>query len=151
MAKMSILFDGFEDLAYAVDSTLGTETLHKAVDEALEETQEVVKGNLIPAAAVYDRKGLKGYATGKMYRSIIKDTRISWDGYVAEVNTGFSTNGGSTYAGFMHSLFVMYGTPRMAKDPNIYNAIKGTKTKKDIAKVQQEAMSKYITIDYAKR
>ena len=142
MAKMSITFNGFVDLAADIDRAGGD--LHKAVDNALEETQEVVKSNLLPAAAIYDRKGRKGYATGKMYRSIIKDTKIDWIGNVAEVTVGFSTNDGSTIAGFMHSIFVMYGTPRMAKDPNIYNAIKGSRTKKDIEKVQQEVMTKYL-------
>ena len=153
MAKMSILFDGFDDLAYAVSTCLGDEVLHKAVDEALVDTQKAVKNQLEPAAAVYAKKGggRKGYATGKMSDSMITDTRITWSGSIAEVNTGFSTNGGKTRLGFMHSLFVMYGTPRMSKDPKIFNAIKGSKVKKDIAKVQQEAMGKYINLDYDKR
>ena len=144
MAKMSITFDGFNDLAAAIDRADGD--LKEAVNEALTETSDVVKANLIPAAAIYDIKGLKGYATGKMYRSILKDTKINWQGTVAEVHTGFSTNGGSTLAGFMHSIFVMYGTPRMAKDPNIYNAIKGIRTRKEIAKVQEEIMQKHLKL-----
>lgn len=144
MAKMSIMFDGFKDLAAAIDRAEGD--LHKAVDEALTETAEVVKSNLIPAAAIYDRKGRKGYATGKMYRSILKDTNVQWSGMVGEVRTGFSSNGGATMAGFMHSIFVMYGTPKMAKDPNIYAAIKGARTKKEIAKVQEEVMRKYLSL-----
>lgn len=145
MAKMSITFDGFADLVEAIDKAGGN--IQKAVDEALTETQEVVKSNLIPAAAIYDRKGRKGYATGKMYRSLIKDTTIYWYGSVAEVNVGFTSNGGKTIAGFMHSIFVMYGTPRMAKDQKVYSAIKGSKTKKDIAKVQEEALDKYIRLE----
>ena len=40
----------------------------------------------------------------------------------------------------------MYGTPRMAKDTKVYNAIKGAKTKNDIAKIQQEIMQKYMQL-----
>lgn len=138
MARMSITFDGFADLAEQIDRMGGD--LHKAVDEALEATQEVVKSNLIPAAAIYDRKGLKGYATGAMYRSLIKDTEVIWNGSVAEVRVGFNLSQN------WHSIFVMYGTPRMAKDPKIYNAIKGAKTKKDIEAVQQEILQKYLKI-----
>lgn len=38
MAKMQILFDGFENLAYAIDEA--GKDLHSAVDEALTETAE---------------------------------------------------------------------------------------------------------------
>lgn len=139
MAKMSITFDGFADLAAEIDRSGGD--LEKAVDEALEATQEVIKNNLIPAAAVYDRKGLKGYATGKMYRSMITDTKVQWNGYVAEVGVGFNLSEN------WHSIFVMYGTPRMSKDPKLYNAIRGAKTQKDIEKVQQEIMQKYLNLE----
>lgn len=144
MAKMEILFDGFENLAYAIDEA--GKDLHAAVDEALTETAEIVKANLIPAAAAYDRKGLKGYATGKMYKSMVKDTSIDWKGMVASVGVGFSTNNYTTYLGFMHSIFVMYGTPKYPKDQKIYNAIKGTKTKKEIAAKQQEVMQKHLQL-----
>lgn len=140
MAKMSILFDGFEDLAAAVDDA--GKDLHAAVDEALTATQQIIKSNLIPAAAIYDRKGRKGYATGKMYRTIIKNSGVTWEGTVATVNSGFDLydNGG------WHSIFIMYGTPRIAKDQKIYDAIKGTKTKKEIAAKQQEVMQKHLKL-----
>ena len=144
MAKMQILFDGFENLAYAIDEA--EKDLHAAVDEALTETAEIVKANLTPAAAVYGAKGRKGYATGKMLESMIKDTRIDWSGMVAEVGVGFSTNNYTTYVGFMHSIFVMYGTPRYKKDQKIYNAIRGTKVKKEIAAKQEEVMQKHLQL-----
>ncbi len=145
MAKMSITFSGFDDLATEIDRMGGN--LTKAVNDALEDTQKIVKDNLTSAASVYISKGRKGYATGKMYDAIITDTRIDWAGTTAEVNVGFSTNGGATKAGFMHSIFIMYGTPRMAKDQKVYNAIKGTKTQKDIAKVQEETLKKYLNLE----
>lgn len=144
MAKrMSITFDGFEKLAEDIDAIGGD--LHSAVDEALEETQFIVQDNLTTAAEVYQHGGLKGYATGKMYKSIIQDVRIDWKGLIAEVKTGFTGSGGH-FAGFMHSIFVMYGTPRMAKDPKVYNAIKGTRTRKQIAEKQEEIMVKHLKL-----
>lgn len=138
--KMSIIFDGFKDLAEAVDRS-GND-MHKAVDEALNDTQQLIQSNLTSAAAIYAAKGRKGYATGAMYGTIIGDGGVSWAGQVATVDTGFriSANGG------WHSIFVMYGTPRMAKDTKVFNAIKGTKTRKDIAEKQQEVMEKYINL-----
>lgn len=144
MAKrMSIIFDGFEKLAEDIDAINGD--LHSAVDEALQETQFIVQDNLTSAAEVYQHGGLKGYAKGTMYKSIIQDLRIDWKGLVAEVNTGFTGTSGH-FAGFMHSIFVMYGTPRMAKDAKVYNAIKGTRTRKQIAEKQEEIMVKHLKL-----
>ena len=103
MAKMSIIFDGFAELAEMVDKS-GAD-LKEAVNEALVESQKIVQQNLTTGAAVYAAKGLKGYATGNMY-----------------------------------------GTPRMSKDPKVYNAIKGTRTRKAIAKKQEEIMVKHLKL-----
>lgn len=145
MARMSITFDGFEKLAEDIDAIGGD--LHEAVDEALEETQKIVHEELVQAAEIYAsaNKGKKGYATGKMYKSIINDVRIDWKGTIAEVKTGFTGEGGK-YAGFMHSIFVMYGTPKMVKDVKVYNAIKGTKVRKEIYDKQEEIMKKHLEL-----
>ena len=140
MAKMQILFNGFEDLAAEVDRSDGD--LQKAVDEALTETAKYIQSQVATAAAPYAAKGRKGYATGRMYGSIIEDGLVTWNGHVAEVGTGFALNESNGW----HSIFIMYGTPRMAKDTKVYNAIKGAKTKKEIERIQQEVMQKYIKI-----
>lgn len=144
MAKMSLTFKGFEQLAEDIDAIEGD--LHAAVDEALEETQFIIQDNLVTGASVYAAGGRKGYAKGDMYKSIIQDVRIDWKGTIAEVKTGFSSNGGATWKGFMHSIFVMYGTPKMAKDAKVYNAIKGTKTRKQIYEKQEEIMVKHLEL-----
>ena len=142
MARMSITFDGFADLAEAIDR-VGND-LHKAVDEALTDTQEIVSDELRSSAGIYQHKGLKGYATGKMYSAIQKDGKVEWKGSVASVGTGFSYE--QNKAGFIHSIFVMYGTPKMSKDVRVYNAIRGSKVKKAIYEKQQEVMQKYTRI-----
>lgn len=141
MAKMQIIFDGFENLAYKIDA-IGND-LQAAVDEALKATSAVVRTELDPAVAVYADGGIKGYATGKMYDTRITDDVITWKGTVAEIGTGFSS---ANMAGFMHSIFVMYGTPKMDKNPKIYNALKGTKVRKRIAEVQEEVMLKHLNL-----
>ncbi len=141
MAKMSITFNGFEQLAEDIDAVGGD--LKKAVDEALTESQKLIQSNLQTAAAEYSRKGGgKGYTTGKMYQSIIKDPQIVWKGLIAEVGAGFRLFA----RGGWHSIFIMYGTPRMAKNTKVYNAIKGTKTRNEIAEKQEEVMKKYLTL-----
>lgn len=138
MAKMQIIFDGFDQLAADIDRMGGD--LHAAVDEALTATQQLIQDNLTSAAAPYAAKGRKGYAKGNMYKTILKDKRITWKGEVAEVDVGFDLMA----KGGWHSIFMMYGTPRITKDQQIYNAIKGAKTKQQIEKLQQETMQKYL-------
>lgn len=141
MAKMSITFKGFEKLAEDIDAIGGN--LQKAVDEALTESQQLIQSNVQNAAAPYARKGGgKGYATGKMYGAIIKDPQVVWNGLIAEVDVGFRL----FQDGGWHSIFIMYGTPRMAKNPKVYNAIRGTRTKNEIAKLQEEIMKKYLSL-----
>ena len=138
--KMKILFEGFKDLAADIDRAGGD--VQKAVNEALVKTQQQIQQNLVSAAAPYSAKGRKGYATGQMYGTIIADGAVSWAGSVAEVDVGFRIR----QQGGWHSIFVMYGTPRMAKDTAVYNAIKGTSTKAQIAKLQEEIMMKHLKL-----
>lgn len=139
-SKMKIIFDGFEDLAAAIDRSGGD--LKVAVNDALTETQKLIQSRVTSAAAPYAGKGRKGYATGKMYGTIIADGAVSWAGSVAEVDTGFRIR----QSGGWHSIFVMYGTPKMAKDSAVYNAIKGSATKAQVAKLQEEIMQKYLNL-----
>lgn len=140
MAKMALTFDGFKDLAYAIDKAGGD--LDKAVKVALTSTQQHIQANLTQAAAPYAHGGRKGYATGDMYRSIIKSPRITNKGGVYEVEVGFDLGA----KGGWHSIFIMYGTPRIAKDAKVYNAIKGAKTKKEIADIQEKVMQRFLDI-----
>ena len=144
MAKMQILFKGFEELAERIDK-IGT-GLKPAVNEALEASEKLIDDNLCSAAARYADKGggRKGYATGEMYRSIRENGRVVWHGNVAEIGVGFSSE---NMQGFMHSIFVMYGTPRMQKDPKIYNAVRGSKIKKQVADKQSEIMQKHLSLE----
>lgn len=139
MARMSIMFDGFKDLAEMVDN-VNPSALKPAVEKALTETAKYVQSNVDDAALPYANKGggLKGYATGAMYNALKKENPVTWKTpFIAEVSVGFNLHA----KGGFHSIFVMYGTPRMAKDPKLYNSIKGTKTKKEVAKIQEDILS----------
>ena len=146
MARMKIIFDGFNELAEVIDKA-GLD-LHKAVDEALTETQKIIQTNLTNASSAYAHKGPKGYATGDMYSHIIRNADIEWRGTVASVRVGFDLRSG----GGFHSIFIMYGTPSrrnnrgIAKDSKIYNAIRGVRTRKQIAEKQEEIMQRYLRL-----
>lgn len=137
MARMSIMFDGFSELARMVDQ-VNPSALKPAVDKALTETGKYVQNQVNQATLPYAHGGLKGYATGEMFQALKKDNPVIWKTpYIAEVSVGFNLN----EKGGFHSIFVMYGTPRMAKDQKLYNSIKGIRTKKEVENIQKEILN----------
>ena len=147
MAKMSIIFDGFDKLAEQIDE-LNRGKLKQAVDEALVETSKYIQLQVTKATEPYKSASPQHkYATGAMYSSIIKDDTVTWSGTVAEVKVGYDI----TKKGGYHSIFVMYGSPKHVpykpkQDKNIYNAIKGTATNKKIKQLQENIMKKYLEL-----
>lgn len=144
---MSITFDGFEKLVAELERQ--GKALKPAVNEALEETQKYIQQQLENACEPYQEEGRKGFAAGDMVNAIITEPKIEWSGDVATVNVGFSAQ--KNWKGFKHSIFVMYGVPAHGKfnkgyqkDAKVYNAIRGIRTKNQIAKIQKEVMGRYL-------
>ena len=110
-----------------------------AVDEVEKASKKVVTDALVrdTVKANFPAKGK--YSTGNLAKSIDKDYSVKWQGYTAEIKVGydFSKSG-------MESIMLMYGTPRMKKAQKLYNDIYGTKVRKEIAEVQQEALNKIL-------
>lgn len=142
MARMSITFDGFEQLAEDIDSILGSAGLKNAVDAALTDTGTFVQEQVNQAALPYSTESADHkYATGDMYNALKKNNPVIWvSSTVAEVSVGFDL---SAKGGF-HSIFMMYGTPRIQKDQKLYDSIFGSATKKEIARRQEAIMMNYM-------
>lgn len=140
MAKMSITGDVFRDALEAIDKAGGD--LRKAADDALTETGRIISDSATSAASPYFKGGRKGYATGEMAHSLIKKSQVSWEGNTATVAVGFDLKKKGAY----HSIFVMYGTPRIAKDTKLYSSIKGAGVKKRIIQAQGKVFEKYTKL-----
>lgn len=111
-----------------------------AADEALTATSDLISQNLTTAASPYAGRGRKGYATGKMYGTILHEAP-TWEGNTATLKAGFRIRDA------LESIFIMYGTPKIAKDTKVYNAIMGTKTRKEIQQKQEEVLQKYMGLE----
>lgn len=140
MARMKLTFDGFKELAEAIDKA-GLD-LDKAAEKALKETGKLIQSNVSSAGAPYAGTGLKGYATGKMFNAIKDDARVEKKGTVYEVSVGFNLSA----AGGFHSIFMMWGTPRIAKDNRLWASVFGAETKADIAKLQEQVLTEYLRL-----
>lgn len=77
--------------------------------------------------------------TGKTEASLIENPPVEWTGTQAAVNVGFDINNGG-----LPSIFLMYGTPRMKKDTNLYNAFYGAQTQKKIEQIERDALDNAV-------
>lgn len=128
--KIGLQFKGWEDLIVELDEM--QKDAKKAVDEALKKSKEYVTKNA-------EREIARHRRTGRTQASLDTDNRVVWHGDEAETDVGFHIRKGG-----LPSIFLMYGTPRMAKDKKLYDAIYGTKTKREVARIQEEEIRKVL-------
>lgn len=122
--KTRIEFDGFEEVIARFTELEGD--IKGTTEKALEKTHEFITKNAESAIARHHR-------TGATEKSLVRNAKVQWAGTLATVETGFDISNGG-----LPSIFLMYGTPRMAKDQNLYNAFFGGKTKNEVMKIQEE-------------
>jgi len=148
--KFGLNFDGVAELSEKLEALGGD--LQKVAEEALEFIPGDVNPKLHAAMVKHNKTGLAD-------RSIVTDQKVSWTGNVASIDVGFNLKKGG-----MPSIFLMYGTPRHAPgnqyggpvrqgaqehpgtkaDTELFNAIYGTKTQKEIAAKQQKIFNQAI-------
>lgn len=121
--KTRIEFDGFEEVIARLTKLDGD--IKSVTEKALRETHKVITHNAATAIAPHKE-------TGATEKSLKRNAEIEWVGSEASVETGFSIRQGG-----LPSIFLMYGTPRMKKDQNLYNAFFGNKTKKEVMELQE--------------
>lgn len=134
----SLDFDGFLDLAEDIDEKWsGSENaLIPVVKWALDETKNYVNVEIGKALkdSKYNFTAGVGYSQGKARESLIEVSQMPLE-VVGNVVTA--------YAGFDLSkapevLILAYGTPHLAKDKKLYNAIKVKgKVKKQVEQIQK--------------
>ena len=130
-------FNGFLDLAEDISEKYSDEWLLYAAEQAIEETRKYVNGEIYEAMKDSRYSFDKGsdYSQGKALDSFNE---------VANMPTEVSGTAVTAYAGFNledapEALILAYGTPNLAKDTKLYNAIKVKgKVKKEVDRIQKK-------------
>ena len=123
-----------------LDQLGGTATMKRGVEAALKASKQYV--NPLIKANVADSKLPAGgkYSTApKTKESIDTDMVVDWQGYTGSIKVGFDFKKSGTV-----SIFLMYGTPKMSPVAGLKDTIYGSKTKREITKIQEQEIIKVI-------
>lgn len=129
-SKMELKFTGMKE--YMERLKRMDKDVKKVSENALKASWAEVTPNISKAIKPH-------YLTGATENSLNKYAYVQWEGDVGSIDVGFSIS-----AGGLASIFLMYGTPTIEPDMELYNSIYGTKTKSKVRKVQKEVFEKGI-------
>ena len=135
--RIGLQFSGFEEMAARLDELQGD--LQRTTEEALIKSKEVVTAKLLEATNKANYPAQGKYSTGRTRQSIDTTKNVTWQGTTAEIDVGFDLEKSG-----LTSIFLMYGTPRMAKVQAIYDAVYGSRVKAEIKRVQKETFDAAI-------
>jgi len=120
--KLKFEFDGFDELTNRLTKLGGN--VKKTAEKALKECHRQVTNDALQAIKPHKETGLTE-------NSLYTEGKVEWTGTQASMPVGFSIRQGG-----IASIMLMYGTPRIKKDQNLYNAL-SPKSKKLESKVKQ--------------
>lgn len=135
--RIGLQFSGFAEMAARLDELQGD--LQRTTEEALIKSKEVVTAKLLEATNKANYPAQGKYSTGRTRQSIDTTKNVTWQGTTAEINVGFDLERSG-----LTSIYLMYGTPRMAKVQAIYDAVYGSRVKAEIKRIQKETFDAAI-------
>lgn len=136
--KIGLQFSGLEEMIERLEAAEAD--IKTATEAALKASKQVVNQQLTRDTTNTNFPAGGKYATGALKKSIDKDFNVKWEGTTASLKIGYDFKKSG-----MASIFLMYGTPKMPKVQKLYDDIYGNRTKRQVAKVQEEAMEKVIS------
>lgn len=141
MARNRFTLDvkGFDEYMEKLDKLGGSDAMKRGVESALKQSKQHVTPKIKAAMANSNLPAGGKYSTGKTEAGIDRDIVVTWDGMTASIKVGFDFKKSG-----LTSIFLMYGTPKMAPVPGLKDAIYGAKTKSELKKIQTEALQKVI-------
>lgn len=125
MAKKAYIeFNGFNEVIARLHALEGN--VKEVTEDALKKTKRHVHEKLKDAM----QKHNQSFTT---IHSLDDQSTVEWVGSTASIDIGFHVHKGG-----LPSIFLMYGTPRMDKDPKLYGAVYGKKVRNEIKKMQED-------------
>ena len=135
--KIGLQFKELDAYMAKLDELGSGDAMKRGVEGALKASKQHVNPLIEKSMAKLPAGGK--YSTGNTKESIDRDMRVDWSGLTASIKVGFDfSKSGVT------SIFLMYGTPRMQPVSGLKNAVYGSKTQKELATIQEEALQKVI-------
>ena len=130
-SKFAFNFKEFSDLAERIENMGGS--LEKACEDALLATHDLITPQLSTGIA-------RHVDTGVTQGSLEEAPRVVWlSPTKAQVNIGFNLAEGG-----WPSIFLMWGTPKMAPDTALKNAAFGPKVKREVAAIQRKVLEDVV-------
>lgn len=137
--RIGLEVKGFEEYMDKLDKLGGTATMRRGVDAALKASKEYVNPLIIAKMASSNLPAGGRYSTATTKKSIDTDMGVDWQGMTGAIKVGFKFKESG-----MVSIFLMYGTPKMSPVAGLKDTIYGSQTKREIKKIQAEALNKVI-------
>ena len=139
---VSIDFKGFSKLATQI-SELGDEALKQAVDNAFTASKNYLNNEIekLMEQSPYNFERGQGYSKGKAKASfeLVRNMPVMWSGNIAEAFICVRLRDA------LELNFIIYGTPHMAADYRLHNAVKVKGNyAEEVSKIQQEEFNKVI-------
>lgn len=137
--KMQLKVKGFEEYMAKLDEVGGSPAMKRGVEGALLASKEHVNQNLDTIMRPPNMPAQGKYWTGDTKASIDRNMKVQWEGLIGSVKVGFDWS----KSGIV-SQVLMYGTASVPPVDGLYDTIFGAKTKREVAKLQAEALNKVI-------
>lgn len=131
-------FDGMDNVMRKIN-VMGSGKAKTAAESALKKSGDYISEKLDTKTVQPNmpRKGV--YSKGRAKAAIIKNAPVQWVGALGEMEVGFKIRHA------LHSIFLMYGTPKMKPMTGLRAVIYGSASKRDIAQIQEQEFLKELT------
>ena len=138
--KIGLQVKGFEEYMSKLDELGGSDAMKRGVESALKSSKAYVNPLINSAMTTPNLPAQGKYSSGDTKESIDTDMIVEWEGMTASIKVGFNFKESG-----LKSIFLMYGTPKMDPVAGLKDAIYSAKTKREITKIQAEALDKVIS------
>lgn len=139
MAKIKLTSEGWDELMKKLDELGGGSAMKKGAEAGMVASKEYITPLLKQAVTGGSLPAGGKYSKGGVLEALNEDMSVKWSGLTGSMDVGFNLKKDG-----LVSIYLMYGTPRMRPAKGLKSAIYGAKTKREISRLQSEAIGEVI-------